>query len=83
MANKAGNLTLWINSFKKEDKHPDYRGKLDINGEAYDVAVWVNNERGGIVLHMSGQISTPADDVPAGTDAGRSSSNQTNKDIPF
>ena len=63
MAAKRGknNLTVYLNVFKKDDdKTPNYRGKLDIEGKTYDVSLWVNTEtHGGVPVHLSGQVCEP------------------------
>ena len=58
---KLGNVTIFINTFKREDDEPDYRGKLDINGKTYDCALWINKSISGVVINMSGQITEPRD----------------------
>ena len=60
---QVGNATIWLNVFKRAgENQPDYRGKVNIGGQAYAVSLWVNTEKGGTVIHMSGQISTGEDD---------------------
>lgn len=31
---------IWKNERKESDKHPDFTGKLDVNGVSYRVAAW-------------------------------------------
>ncbi len=56
MKDKVGNLTVWLNVFKKEDDQPDYRGKMEVNGKTYSLALWVNHKAGDVVCNMSGQV---------------------------
>lgn len=57
---KVGNATIWLNVFKPDDSdQPDYRGKANIAGQPYELSLWVNTEKNGTVIHMSGQICDP------------------------
>lgn len=40
-----GDITIFKNKDKKEPKHPDYRGKMMVNGEIKDVALWVKESK--------------------------------------
>jgi len=56
------NITIFLNVHKKEnEKTPDYRGYIDIDGEKYEVSLWVNTNIKEIPIHMSGQV-TPAEE---------------------
>lgn len=55
--NKVGNITIYLNVFKKEDTEPRYRGKLDINGVSYSISLWSNDSIKGVSINMSGQIT--------------------------
>jgi len=51
-----GNLKLWRNDRKKQDKHPDYTGTGKINGEDVDVAGWLRVPDGGGKQYLSVKI---------------------------
>ena len=54
---KKNNITIFANVHRKPaEKTPHFRGLLDVEGETYEVALWVNYELGGFPVHMSGQI---------------------------
>lgn len=36
---------LFFNKFKKEEKHPDFKGELLIDGIAHDIAMWEKHQR--------------------------------------
>jgi len=62
---KKGNLTVYLNVHKKQDeddKTPHYRGKMNVGGMNYDIALWVNGEIAGVPIHLSGQLSEILDD---------------------
>lgn len=37
---KEKQANLFYNKFKKEDKHPKFKGELLINGEPFEIAMW-------------------------------------------
>jgi len=64
---------LFINGFKKEDKHPKWRGRCRVNGTDMDFAAWETDRHGKPLQdkhgrpYLSVQFSTPrtpADDAP-------------------
>ena len=58
MPKKHGNLTIWLNVYYMPDKEePKYRGKIDIDGESYELSLWVNIHISDIPIHMSGQVT--------------------------
>jgi len=38
---------LFKNTEKETDKHPDYRGQLDVNGEKFWLSAWINTSKAG------------------------------------
>ena len=56
-ARKVGNITIWLNVYRSDEKEPGYRGKLDVDGESYDISIWENTFLRDIPIHMSGQIT--------------------------
>lgn len=68
MATKIGNITIWLNVFKKDgiDKdsgevmnQPDYRGKGEMDNRACEFALWINRDINGIPINLSGQVTEP------------------------
>jgi hypothetical protein len=43
----------WINDYKKNEKHPDYKGKGNFNGVDFEIAVWTRTSEKGEFLSIS------------------------------
>ena len=54
---KPDSGSLFKNTYKKEDKHPDYKGTANIGGVLMDVAAWIKDGNGG--KFMSLKFSPP------------------------
>ena len=54
---KEGDLTIFKNKEKKNEKSPDYWGKLYLNSEDLKVALWVKEGKNG--KFMAGTITLP------------------------
>lgn len=52
---KDGQGTLFINDKKGNDKWPDRRGELKINGVVYEIAGWIKQGAKGQYLSISAQ----------------------------
>ena len=85
-------FTLSSNQYKKEDKHPDYKGKGMVDGTEYQFAAWVKEGKDGGTF-LSGKI-TPKQDAQAKqavepkkidkpVSAGSKAPAALNDDIPF
>lgn len=48
MSNKPNTGALFKNDKEGNDKRPDYKGPLDINGEEWIVAAWLETSRAGV-----------------------------------
>ena len=44
---KENTGSLFPNDKKKEDKHPDYTGKVMVSGKLMQVAGWINESKAG------------------------------------
>jgi hypothetical protein len=44
---KEGKGSLLINSYKKGDTQPDFKGSIKINGQTYQVAAWRKQTKAG------------------------------------
>lgn len=38
---------LHRNNYKEQDKHPDYRGSINVCGEVAELSGWINTNRNG------------------------------------
>ena len=47
MTENLNNGVIFKNDHKKEDKHPDYKGKGNFNGNDFEVALWVKTGKDG------------------------------------
>lgn len=54
---KENTGTLSKNKYKKEDKHPDIKGKINVAGKDYDLAGWQKTNENG--TYFSLKISEP------------------------
>lgn len=53
---KEGSFVLFKNKDKKGENHPDYKGKIKVNGEEKSFAAWLKTSKAG-ETYMSGQWS--------------------------
>lgn len=72
---KEGQVTIWKNDYKTADNHPEYRGGAMLDGQTYDIALWVGEAANGRKF-MNGHIKLvvtkppeppkedPKDDLP-------------------
>jgi uncharacterized protein (DUF736 family) len=70
---------LFKNEDKKSDKHPDYRGQLDVEGEEYWVSAWIKTSKAGrkyMSLSIQAKEEQRQETAPART-------NDFDDDIPF
>jgi hypothetical protein len=44
---------LFKNKFQKEDKHPQYRGIVNVTGKEMNCALWYNKEKDNFYLAFS------------------------------
>ena len=61
MGKKVGKLTIWLNTFKSEEDQPDFRGKMDIGDDTYEISLWENSKIMGYPINLSGQITEKED----------------------
>lgn len=64
---KQNTGSIFRNSYKKEgDKQPEYKGKINVNGEEWEIALWLAESKDGKTKYFSAAISEPwKKDVPA------------------
>lgn len=81
---KENQLSIFKNKYKKEEKHPDYKGEIKLNGVLYDIALWVNDGNKG--KYFSGRVSEKRqrNEVLNGAAKKVDASEMKNtKDLPF
>lgn len=44
---------LFKNNRKETEKHPDYTGKINVNGEDFDISAWLKEGKNGKFFSMS------------------------------
>ena len=54
---KDNSGAIFKNDYKQKDTHPDYTGKIVVDGVAKDIALWYNPEREGKKAYFSVKIS--------------------------
>ena len=77
---KENTGSLFPNGKKKEDKHPDYTGKVMVAGKLMQVAGWINESKAG-KKYMSLKLS----DFQPKTDETReyTTTAPDNAEVPF
>jgi uncharacterized protein (DUF736 family) len=68
---KEGKGSLLINTYKKDDRHPDFKGSIKINGQTYQIAAWRKQTKTGTDMYSisveqgwSGSPNVPRVSVP-------------------
>lgn len=74
----SGNL--FKNDKGDNDKRPDYRGDLSINGVVYELAAWVKQGQKGKFMSIAAK---PKDEAPATKPKPMSSVNIDDDTVPF
>lgn len=57
--------TVFPNKYKKEDKHPDYKGNALIEGKLWDVAMWKKSGKNGEFWSLSLSVPRQQGQQPA------------------
>lgn len=52
-------VSLWKNDYKESDRHPDYKGNINVNGKDYDIALWVNDSDNERAPKFKGKVQEP------------------------
>jgi len=77
MENKLNTGAIFKNDNKKAENHPDYRGKVNVNGKEMEMALWVKQGKNG--SYFSASFSEPY----VKTETPTSSPVVPNDDLPF
>lgn len=70
---------LFRNDKKESDKHPDYKGTIDVNGTEYWLSAWIKESKKGMKF-MSLSVQPKEDQPPASDEEPPA---DQNGDIPF
>jgi uncharacterized protein (DUF736 family) len=70
---------LFKNDRKETDKHPDYTGKIDVNGTEFKLAAWIKEGKKGKFMSLA--ISTPQEMPPE--QRQNSGADFVDSDVPF
>ena len=58
METRINTGAIFKNDNKKADNHPDYKGKVNVNGKDMEVALWLKTSAKGVKF-MSASFSEP------------------------
>ena len=78
MENKVNTGAIFKNTNKKADNHPDYKGKVNVNGKEMEVALWMKEGKAG--KFFSASFSEP---YVAPTEERRPVGDSLDDDLPF
>jgi uncharacterized protein (DUF736 family) len=78
METRINTGAIFKNDNKKADNHPDYKGKVNVNGKEMEVALWMKTSAKGVKF-MSASFSEPY----IKTDELQNKVLDTNDDLPF
>jgi uncharacterized protein (DUF736 family) len=82
---KNGEISIFPNRKKENDKHPDYKGTVMIDGKAWDIALWDKTSKSGLT-YMGGKVSEPwkGNDKPSRDNLSQPASTpRPVNDVPF
>ena len=91
METRINTGAIFKNDNKKADNHPDYKGKVNVNGKEMEVALWLKTSAKGVKF-MSASFSEPyiKTNEPQNTQINSTlkqviihESNFDNDDLPF
>ena len=78
---KPNSGTLFQNDKGDNDKRPDYRGELNVDGVLFEIAGWKKQGSKGTFLSLSVKPKQERQDRPSG--GGRPRSGDIGDEIPF
>jgi len=79
---KNNSGSIFKNDYKQKDTHPDYKGKIVVDGAAKDIALWFNPEKDGKKAYFSVRIEDPYV-KPETESASELAPDQKIDDLPF
>jgi len=78
MENKTNTGAIFKNDKKTNEKHPDYKGKVNVNGKEMEIALWVKTSSAGNT-YFSASFSEPY----VKTETPQAQPVVANDDLPF
>jgi len=67
---KEGSGIIFKNKYKKNDTHPEYKGRINADGKIFDIALWVKTAKSGEIFFgakVSDPYVKPAEEAPVPT----------------
>ncbi len=74
---------LFKNDRKESEKHPDYTGKINVNGEEFWLSAWIKTGQRGKFMSLSVRTKDNNAAAPAKAAAGIAEPPIHDDDIPF
>lgn len=82
MQNKPNKGAIFKNDKKTAQTHPDYKGGINVNGQEFDVALWLRESEKG-VKYFSVSISEPYVSEKTEIPERRPTGDSMDDDLPF
>ena len=79
MEQKENSGAIFKNNYKKAETHPDYKGKMNVDGKDKEVALWVRETKNGEKF-FSMAISEPNKPQPVAEELTKT---EVDDDLPF
>ena len=79
MEQKENSGAIFKNNYKKAETHPDYKGKMNVDGKEKEVALWVRETKNGEKF-FSMAISEPYKPQPVAEELTKT---EVDDDLPF
>jgi uncharacterized protein (DUF736 family) len=74
---------LFKNDKKTTDKHPDYRGQVNVGGVEFWLSAWIKTGKSGKFMSLSVQPKEAQAANPAPKPTGSGFDDMSNSDYPF
>ena len=81
MEYKENTGAIFKNNYKKADNHPDYKGKMNVDGKDKEVALWVRESKEGL-KYFSVAVSEPYKPEPMAEEFKKDKKEEED-DLPF
>lgn len=83
METKTNTGAIFKNDKKQKETHPDYKGKINVEGKEFEVALWLKESAKGM-KYFSVSISEPyvPEQIPVQPER-RPSGDSIDDDLPF